>query len=215
MDNARVLATGLRFPEAPVWMADGSIILVEIERQCITRVAADGTVSVVATTGGGPNGLAIGPDGALYCCNNGGFLWREDRAICAPPAPHPTTSPGASSASTPRPAPSASSMTAAASTSCLVRTTSCSTIWAASTSPISARPGRATATGAASTTHCPTARRSSRWRTRSSRRTASASRPTTRCCTSPRPKPAGSGRATSLHPASSGKRPSRPRMAAA
>src|SRR3546814_18573384 len=32
---------------------------------------------VVATPGGGPNGLAIGPDGKLYCCNNGGFHYVE------------------------------------------------------------------------------------------------------------------------------------------
>jgi gluconolactonase len=89
MDNARVLATGLRFPEAPVWMEDGSVILVEIERQTITSVAADGAVSVIATPGGGPNGLAIGPDGALYCCNNGGFLWREEKGYLRPAGPAP------------------------------------------------------------------------------------------------------------------------------
>ncbi len=87
MDNARVLATGLRFPEAPVWMADGSVILVEIERQTITRVSQDGGVSVIATPGGGPNGLAIGPDGALYCCNNGGFLWRQEQGFLRPAGP--------------------------------------------------------------------------------------------------------------------------------
>jgi gluconolactonase len=87
MDNARVLATGLRFPEAPVWMADGSVILVEIERGTITRVAADGTARVLAQTGGGPNGLAIGPDGALYCCNNGGFLWRTEQGYLRPAGP--------------------------------------------------------------------------------------------------------------------------------
>ncbi len=64
---------GLRFPEGPIAMADGSVILVEIEAGCITRVAEDGTKSVIATPGGGPNGAAIGPDGRLYVCNNGGF----------------------------------------------------------------------------------------------------------------------------------------------
>ena len=89
MENARVLATGLRFPEGPVWMADGSVILVEIERQTITRVGADGTTSVVATPGGGPNGIAIGSDGALYCCNNGGFLWRQEKGYLRPAGPAP------------------------------------------------------------------------------------------------------------------------------
>tara|TARA_B110001454_G_scaffold219016_1_gene249323 strand:- start:2218 stop:3123 length:906 start_codon:yes stop_codon:yes gene_type:complete len=67
------ITTGLHFPEAPVALNDGSVVLVEIAAQRITRVAADGTKFVLAETGGGPNGLAFGPDGRLYCCNNGGF----------------------------------------------------------------------------------------------------------------------------------------------
>src|SRR5487761_2560575 len=78
MSEIHVLARGLRFPEGPVAMRDGSVVLVEIERQTVTRVAPDGTVSVVAHTGGGPNGLAVGPDGAFYVCNNGGFAWRTE-----------------------------------------------------------------------------------------------------------------------------------------
>ncbi len=73
----RELASGLLFPEGPVAMADGSVVLVEIARGTITRVAADGEKSIIAEPGGGPNGAAIGPDGALYVCNNGGFKWRE------------------------------------------------------------------------------------------------------------------------------------------
>ncbi len=75
--NIVELAAGLRFPEGPVWMADGSVLLVEIERQTLTRVAPDGTVSVAAELPGGPNGAAIGPDGAVYVCNNGGFAWLD------------------------------------------------------------------------------------------------------------------------------------------
>ncbi len=69
----RTIAEGLLFPEGPVAMPDGSFLLVEIARRTVSRVAPDGTVSVVAETGGGPNGLAIGKDGAAYVCNNGGF----------------------------------------------------------------------------------------------------------------------------------------------
>ena len=72
------MATGLRFPEGPVAYPDGSVVLVEIERGTITRVwPRTARPRVVATPGGGPNGLAVGPDGALYCCNNGGFAWVE------------------------------------------------------------------------------------------------------------------------------------------
>jgi gluconolactonase len=84
MAGMRIIAEGLRFPEGPVAMADGSVILTEIERGQITRIAPDGSKSVVATTGGGPNGLAIGPDGKLYCCNNGGFNWNEAGGYLAP-----------------------------------------------------------------------------------------------------------------------------------
>lgn len=84
MSEPRVIATGLRFPEGPVAMKDGSIVLVEIERQTITRVLPDGRTEVVAHTGGGPNGLAVGPDGAFYVCNNGGFQWRLEMNLLRP-----------------------------------------------------------------------------------------------------------------------------------
>lgn len=67
-----VLATDLGFPEGPVAMMDGSIVLVEIARGQLTRVAPDGTKQIIATPGGGPNGAAPAPDGRLIVCNNGG-----------------------------------------------------------------------------------------------------------------------------------------------
>ena len=67
-----LIAEDLQFPEGPVAMADGSVILVEIQRKTLTRVAPDGRRTIVAELGGGPNGAAIGPDGAMYITNNGG-----------------------------------------------------------------------------------------------------------------------------------------------
>ena len=78
------VASGLRFPEGPVAMPDGSVVLVEIAAGRITRVRADGSVETVAEPGGGPNGLAIGADGKLYCCNNGGFNYVERNGFLAP-----------------------------------------------------------------------------------------------------------------------------------
>ncbi len=78
------VASGLRFPEGPVVMADGSIIVVEIEKKCITRCWGGGKTEVIATPGGGPNGLAIGPDGALWVCNNGGFQYHEVNGLLIP-----------------------------------------------------------------------------------------------------------------------------------
>ena len=67
MNEYDVIATGLQFPEGPVVMPDGSIVLVEVKRGTISRVdPTDGVIDVVARPGGGPNGAAVGPDGALY-----------------------------------------------------------------------------------------------------------------------------------------------------
>ncbi len=65
------VAAGLRFPEGPIAMADGSVVLVEIRRGTLTRVTPEGRRETIAELGGGPNGSAIGPDGAVYVCNNG------------------------------------------------------------------------------------------------------------------------------------------------
>jgi gluconolactonase len=79
-----LVASGLKFPEGPVAMADASVLLVEIQRGTLSRVAPDGAISVVAELGGGPNGAAIGPDGAVYVCNNGGFEWHEAGGLTIP-----------------------------------------------------------------------------------------------------------------------------------
>jgi len=67
-----VIAEGLKFPEGPVVMADGSVIVVELAAGRVTR-CWNGRTEVVSECGGGPNGAAIGPDGALYLCNSGGL----------------------------------------------------------------------------------------------------------------------------------------------
>ena len=72
------VASGLRFPEGPIAMPDGSVVLVEMFGKCITRVMPDGTKTMVAKIEGGPNGIAVGPDGALYLCNNGGSFTEVD-----------------------------------------------------------------------------------------------------------------------------------------
>lgn len=79
-----LITEGLEFPEGPIAMADGSVILVEIKRQTLTRVHPDGRQEVIAHLGGGPNGAAVGPDGAVYVCNNGGFEWNEADGLLLP-----------------------------------------------------------------------------------------------------------------------------------
>jgi gluconolactonase len=75
MPDVKIIASGLGFPEGPVWMADGSVILGEISGRKVTRVAPDGSKTEIGKAGGGPNGVATGPDGALYVCNNGGAVY--------------------------------------------------------------------------------------------------------------------------------------------
>src|SRR5690606_27709452 len=67
-----VAAEGLVFPEGPVVMPDGSLYVVEPPAGRVTHVSPDGTKRVVAGVGLGPNGLAFGPDGAIYVTNSGG-----------------------------------------------------------------------------------------------------------------------------------------------
>src|SRR5216684_3995398 len=87
MSEVRILATGLGFPEGPVVLQDGSVILTEIRNNRCSRITPDGKVSLFSATGGGPNGLAVGPDGALYCCNNGGSRYVE--GVSMGQGPHP------------------------------------------------------------------------------------------------------------------------------
>jgi gluconolactonase len=69
-------------------MSDGSVVLVEIGRGTVTRAAPDGSSEVVAELGGGPNGAAIGPDGKLYVCNNGGaFDYTDMDGLTVPVQP--------------------------------------------------------------------------------------------------------------------------------
>src|SRR5256884_467328 len=57
------ITSGLRFPEGPVWMPDGSVLCVELLGGTVVRVQSDGKKAVGSENGGSPNGLAIGPNG--------------------------------------------------------------------------------------------------------------------------------------------------------
>ena len=72
MSKLEIVAEGLLFPEGPVVCSDGSIVVVELRGQKISRVSPDGKITLFSNAGGGPNGLAVGPDGFFYHCNNGG-----------------------------------------------------------------------------------------------------------------------------------------------
>lgn len=86
--DLELVADDLWFPEGPIAMADGSVVLVEIKRCTLTQVWPDGRRRIVAALDGGPNGAAVGPDGAIYVCNNGGaWDWTPGEAHLPGAAP--------------------------------------------------------------------------------------------------------------------------------
>jgi gluconolactonase len=81
----RQVASGLRFPEGPSVLDDGSVAVVEMQGEAVARVGTDGSVARLGDCGGGPNGSVLGSDGAVYVANNGGLsigpkgLWHAER----------------------------------------------------------------------------------------------------------------------------------------
>lgn len=70
------LASGLGFPEGPVVLADGAVLITEMAHGRLSKIpAGGGAAEVVATPGGSPNGAAFGPDGRIYLCNSGGWSY--------------------------------------------------------------------------------------------------------------------------------------------
>jgi len=92
--DIELVAEGLLFPEGPIAMSDGSVILTEIQGQRLSRITPDGRRETVAETGGGPNGAAIGPDGALYVTNNGASFQFIDMGGLNVPGPTPVSHTG-------------------------------------------------------------------------------------------------------------------------
>jgi gluconolactonase len=83
------ITDGLEFPEGPVWMPDGTVLVAELRGRRVTRVSPDGTKTTVAEPGGSPNGLAIGPDGACYVANSGGWQFRDLGGFLVPDGDQP------------------------------------------------------------------------------------------------------------------------------
>lgn len=72
------LAEGLQFPEGPVVLPSGDLLVCELRTGHLRRIAADGSTNeVAADCGGSANGAALGPGGAVYVCNSGGWRWTD------------------------------------------------------------------------------------------------------------------------------------------
>jgi gluconolactonase len=71
-----ILAGGLGFTEGPIIADDGRVFVVDIDGGRILAVSS-GEATLVASTGGGPNGMAFETESTAIVANNGGFLWTE------------------------------------------------------------------------------------------------------------------------------------------
>ena len=87
MANVRVIATDLEFPEGPVVMPDGSVVLVEIRGRRLTRVWPDGRKRWSRKSPAAPMARRSAPTAKSYVCNNGGFSWIPTRNTLMPGPP--------------------------------------------------------------------------------------------------------------------------------
>jgi hypothetical protein len=60
LTDVEILADGLAWPEGPVALADGSVLLVEVHGGGLTRVASDGAVSLAAPSAADPTAPRVG-----------------------------------------------------------------------------------------------------------------------------------------------------------
>ena len=102
MSDVRILATGLGFPEGPVVMPDGSVILTEIRNGRCSRITPDGKVACSRPTAAGPTASRSGPTARSIAATTAAAAmsracrWGRGRI--------PTTRAAPSSGSTARPA---------------------------------------------------------------------------------------------------------------
>jgi gluconolactonase len=95
-----VVATGIRFPEGPVWCpgdGDGAatIVCTSVADGSLERVhLADGRVERIATVGGGANAAAPCRDGGFLVTQNGGIDFSSLRLYADDPPPYEPVTPG-------------------------------------------------------------------------------------------------------------------------
>lgn len=73
--GSRIVATGVLAGEGPVWMPDGTLLVCQLAGRGLLRFSAAGERLQEYPTGGTPTGAALGPDGAIYSCNDGDSVW--------------------------------------------------------------------------------------------------------------------------------------------
>lgn len=98
--NAEVVATGIRFPEGPVWCpglgdADDTLVCTSVADGALLRVdLSDGQVEVIATVGGGANAAAATAEGGFLVTQNGGIDFASTKLYPDDPPPYRPVTPG-------------------------------------------------------------------------------------------------------------------------
>ena len=79
--RVRTLAAGVGFTEGPVLTRAGDIVVVAVDRGQLHHIGWDGSVSLIAAVGGGPNSATEGADGMIYVAQSGGRAFFNPRRV--------------------------------------------------------------------------------------------------------------------------------------
>ena len=81
--HPEMVAAGLGWPEGPTVLPDGRRVFVESYRSQLTVVGDDRTPRRFAYVAGAPNSCALGANGWVYVCQNGGTVepWRAAEMV--------------------------------------------------------------------------------------------------------------------------------------
>jgi len=93
--GAEIVATGIRFPEGPVWCPDGTLVCTSVADGALERVHLDtGRVERVAVVGGGANAALLATDGGFVVTQNGGIDYAKTGLYGDDPPPYQPITPG-------------------------------------------------------------------------------------------------------------------------
>ena len=85
MTTGEIVASGLGVGEGPCWCADGTVVVTSVDHGLLWRIQPQtGEKTVLARTGGGPNGATPAADGGFMVTQNGGFDFAAMGLPCPP-----------------------------------------------------------------------------------------------------------------------------------